>query len=48
MTNKFILLLHLLGAFNMLFAKTYETDDAIIVEGKCESISLFPFIYSRK
>ncbi|XP_055302911.1 trypsin-4 [Sitodiplosis mosellana] len=34
MTNRLLVLLHLLGAFSMLLvnAKTYETDDAIIVE----------------
>lgn len=36
MTNRLLLLLHLLATFNLLFvsANAYETDDAIIIEGK--------------
>lgn len=43
MTNRLYLLLHLLAAFSILLvsAKIYETDDAIIVEGKCKFISFF-------
>lgn len=43
MINKLYLLLHLLAAFSILLvnAKTYETDDAIIVEGKCEFVLFF-------
>lgn len=43
MSNRVLLVLHLLGAFILLLvnAKTYETDDAIIIEGKCNSIIMF-------
>lgn len=36
MLNRLFLLLHLIGALSLLLvsATTYETDDAIIVEGK--------------
>lgn len=44
MINRLLLLLHIIGALSLLLvnAKTYETDDAIIVEvdGKCEFDSI--------
>lgn len=43
MLNRLFLLLHLIGALSLLLvsATTYETDDAIIVEGKFNIIVFF-------
>lgn len=38
MLNRLFLVLHLYGALSLLLvsAEIYETDDAIIIEGKCQ------------
>lgn len=45
MLNRLFLLVHLLSAFSLLLvsANTYETDDAIIIEGKFKPF--FPFLF---